>query len=289
MNIISVVLGLAVVLVALVILGASALQQFLIYHPAKERVSPADAGLENVVEREIATPDGIKVLAWWSPPAAGHPTVLYFHGNAGSLVDRSGRLRRFQERGIGVYMMTYRGYGGAMGKPTERDNVADGKRAYDALLKEGVAADDIFIFGESLGSGVAVQVAAAKPCAGLILDLPYTSMLDLAQLHYPYLPADFFLKDRYETIRHIGKVQAPLLVVHGEGDAVIPIAMGRTVFDAAPGQKTFLKFGGGHLDHDARGSFDQIIGWIEARSVGSGLPAKAAPGLGDAGRSAAGR
>ena len=270
MNIISVLFGIIVVLVAIGILAGSALQQFLIYHPAKERVSPAEAGLGNVQEREIPTPDGIDVLAWWSPPAAGRPSVLYFHGNAGSLVDRTGRLRRFQERGIGIFMMTYRGYGGSMGKPTERDNVADGKRAFDALVNEGVEPDRIFSVGDSLGTGVAVQVAAAKSAAGLILDSPYPSLLDLAHLHYPYLPADWFLRDRYETRAHIAKIDVPLLVVHGEADAVIPLAMGRKVFELAPGPKTFLKFGGGHLDHDARGSFAQIIDWIERGAAKSG-------------------
>jgi fermentation-respiration switch protein FrsA (DUF1100 family) len=286
MNMFPVVLGLGVLVAALLILGSSALQQFLIYHPARERVAPLEAGLENVFEREIPTPDGLKVLAWWSPPEPGRPSVLYFHGNAGSLVDRTGRIRRFQERGIGVLMMTYRGYGGSMGKPTERDNVADGKRAYDALLAEGVPAEQIFIFGESLGTSVAMQVAAKKKAAGLILDAPYTSMLDLAHLHYPYLPADWFLRDRYETVQHIAKIDVPLLVVHGEADVVIPVAMGRAVFDAAPGPKTFLKFGGGHLDHDARGSFDEIIGWIERGGVMSGEGARAA-GIPDTGTSAA--
>ncbi len=270
MNIISVFFGVVIVLVAIVILAASALQQFLIYHPAKERIAPTDAGLNNVNEREISTPDGIKVLAWWSPPAPGQPSVLYFHGNAGSLADRTGRMRRFQERGIGVLMMTYRGYGGTMGKPTEHDNVADGRRAFDALVGEGVTPEKIFVFGESLGTSVAVQVAAKKEAGGLILDSPYTSLLDLANMHYPYLPADWFLRDRYETIRHIAKVETPLLVVHGEGDGIIPIAMGRSVFEAAPRAKTFLRFAGGHLDHDAHGSFDQIIDWIERVSAGSG-------------------
>lgn len=264
MNAISALLALVVVVAALVMLGASALQQFLMYHPDPRRVAPTEAGLQGVAERTIETPDGNSVRVWWSPPAPGRPTVLYFHGNAGALIDRAGRFRRFQDAGIGVFMMAYRGYGGSTGKPTERDNVADGRRAFDALMGEGVDASEIFIFGESLGTGVAVQVAAKRQAAGLILDAPYTSMLDLARLHYPYLPAKWFLRDRYETIRHVTQVKVPLLIVHGANDAVIPVAMGQSVLDAALAEKEMLKVdGAGHLDHDGFGSFDRIIAWME--------------------------
>ncbi|MCB1514761.1 MAG: alpha/beta hydrolase [Hyphomicrobiaceae bacterium] len=277
MNLFSVVLALVVLIVALVILGASALQQFLMYHPAHERVAPADAGLAGVEERMIETPDGNSLVAWWAKAAPGKPTVLYFHGNAGGLIDRSGRIRRMQGEGIGVYMMAYRGYSGSTGRPTERDNVADGRRAFDALVAAGVEPENIFIFGESLGTGVAVQVATKRAAAGLVLDAPYTSMLDLAHLHYPYLPSNLFLRDRYETQRHIANVTVPLLIVHGRNDAVIPFDMGQAIYDRAPSQQKEIVDvpGAGHLDHDRLGSFDAIIKWMVARtaaptSTGSG-------------------
>ncbi len=270
MNVLSVFLTFMVLVAALVIVAASALQQFLIYHPDRQRIAPAEVGLMDVVEREILTPDGNSVLAWWSPPKPGRPTVLYFHGNAGALADRTGRIRRFQEAGFGLFMMAYRGYGGSTGKPTERDNVADGKRAFDAVIGEGIDAGEIFIFGESLGTGVAVQVAAQRNGAGLILDAPFTSMLDLAHLHYPYLPADVFLRDRYETIRHIAKVNMPLLVVHGAGDVVIPLGMGEAVYNAAQGDKELVNVeDAGHLNHDMMGSFDRIFAWMDARIGGA--------------------
>lgn len=271
MKVISVLFAVVVVAIALLVLGASALQQFLIYHPDRRRGVPADVGLEGVAEREIVTPDGNSVLAWWSPPKPGRPSVLYFHGNAGSLADRSGRIRRFQAAGLGIFMMTYRGYGGSTGKPTEHDNVSDGKRAFDALVGEGIAPDQIFIFGESLGTGVAVQVAAQKGGAGLILDAPFTSMLDLAHLHYPYLPAGLLLRDRYETSRHINKVKMPLLIVHGADDVVIPLSMGQAVLAAAHGEKELVRVeNAGHLDHDASGSFDRIFAWIDHHGAAVG-------------------
>lgn len=107
-------------------------------------------------------------------------------------------------------------------------------------------------------------MAAKRQAAGLVLDAPYTSMLDLARLHYPYLPAKWFLRDRYETIRHVTQVKVPLLIVHGANDAVIPVAMGQSVLDAALAEKEMLKVdGAGHLDHDGFGSFDRIIAWME--------------------------
>lgn len=270
MNLLSALFAFLVVFVALVVLGASALQQFLIYHPDRHRVAPGDVGLAGVTEREIVTPDGNSVLAWWLPPKPGRPSVLYFHGNAGGLADRAGRIRRFQEMGVGIFMMTYRGYGGSTGKPTERDNVGDGKRAFDALVGEGVDAGEIFIFGESLGTGVAVQVAVKKAAAGLILDAPFTSMLDLARLHYPYLPADMFLRDRYETVGHIGSVSMPVLVVHGADDAVIPLSMGRAVYEAASREKEMVTVeNAGHLDHDTKGSFEQMFAWMDSHLAGA--------------------
>lgn len=266
MNVLNAVTILAVVLGALLYLGSSALQQFLIYHPDHRRITPIEVGLNGVEEVELNTPDGNTLIAWFAQASAGQPTVLYFHGNAGGLAGRGLRLQRLNDAGFGVLILSYRGYSGSTGRPTERDNVADGKRAFNYLVEEkGLSADDIFLFGESLGTGVAVQVAAAKAPAGVILDAPYTSMLDLAHLHYPYLPAGWLLKDRYETKRYIGKMKSALLIVHGDQDQVIPDAMGRAVFKAAEGaqSKQFIMLSGvGHLDHDEL-SFGKIIAWIK--------------------------
>ena len=266
MNIINAVLVLGVVLGALLYLGSSALQQFLIYHPDPKRFVPSEIGLDGFDVVELQTPDGNTLVAWFAQARSGKPTVLYFHGNAGGLAGRALRLKRLRDAGLGALIMSYRSYSGSTGRPTERDNVSDGKRAFKYLVEEKrVPADDIFLFGESLGTGVAVQVAAAMQPAGVILDAPYTSMLDLAHLHYPYLPADWLLKDRYETMRYLGKVTSAILIVHGDQDQVIPEAMGRAVFEAANSAKSkaFITVpGAGHLDHDEV-SFDKIIAWVE--------------------------
>jgi fermentation-respiration switch protein FrsA (DUF1100 family) len=240
------------------------LQQRLMYFPDTRYFTPAAAGLTGVSEEVIEMPDGARVLAWYAEAPPDRPTILYFHGNAGALETRSERIRKYMARGLGVFMMTYRGYGGSGGKPSEATNVADALLAYDALVAQGVDPTDVIVYGESLGTGVAAQVAAAKTVGGLVLDAPYTSMVDLAALHYPYIPGRWFMTDRYETRRHIQAVTAPMLIIHGEADDIIPVEMGREVYALATAPKTLKTFpGAGHADHYLFGSYDTIYAWLD--------------------------
>ena len=127
--------------------GANRLQRLLMYVPDTEHVSPQSAGLPSVEEITFQTPDGETIIAWWSPANPGQPTLLYFHGNAGALASRSDRLRLYQDAGFGMFMMSYRGYGGSSGGPSEQANVADGKQAYEVLRAAGVMADKIVVYG----------------------------------------------------------------------------------------------------------------------------------------------
>ncbi len=257
-------LGLAT-LYAVVAFSAFLFQRRLTYFPDPQRTSPASFNLAGVEERIIATPDGERLVTWFAPAAPGLPTILYFHGNAGNLANRSERVRRFLARGWGVMFMSYRGYSGSSGQPSESANVADAKLAYDVLRKAGVAADDIIVYGESLGSGVAVQVAAEKQVGGLVLDAPYTSIVDVAEVSYPYLPVRPFMFDRYETMQFLPKVTAPLLVMHGEDDRVIPVEMGKAVYAAANAPKEIVTFPrAGHSDHHLHGSYDELFRWVDA-------------------------
>jgi fermentation-respiration switch protein FrsA (DUF1100 family) len=241
------------------------LQRKLMYFPDTTYFTPERAGLKGVSEEVLKTPDGARVLAWYGPAKPGQPTLLYFHGNAGSLETRTERIRKYAARGVGIFMMTYRGFGGSTGHPSEAANVADAMLAYDRLVAKGVAARDIIVYGESLGTSVAVQVAAVKPVAGIVLDAPYTSMVDLAALHHPFIPGRWFMTDRYETYRHIASVTAPLLIIHGEADDIVPVEMGRKIYALAPGEKTLKTFrGAGHADHYLFGSYEAIHAWIDA-------------------------
>lgn len=255
--------GLAMGLLAAIV---PTLQRHLMYFPDTTYFTPKTAGLTGVSEEVLQTPDGARVLAWYAPAKPGQPTLLYFHGNAGSLETRIERIRKYMARGLGVFMMTYRGFGGSSGEPSEAANVADAKLAYDMLTERlGIAPVDIIVYGESLGTSVAVQVAGAREVAGIVLDAPYTSMVDLAALHHPWIPGRWFMTDRYETRRHIKAVTAPLLILHGEIDDIVPVTMGREIFNLANAPKTIKTFqGAGHADHYLFGSYDALYTWIAA-------------------------
>jgi fermentation-respiration switch protein FrsA (DUF1100 family) len=255
----------AAVAVLCTLIGAAAWlrQRQLIYFPATARIDPASLGLVGVAEQILETPDGNRLVCWWGRARPGARTILYFHGNGGNLADRAERVRTYQNNGIGIFMVSYRGYGGSTGSPTEAANVADAKLAYDWLVGSGVRADDVVLYGESLGSGVAVQLALDRPVAGLVLDAPYTSIVELGAQVYPFLPVRLLLWDRYETIRYIGRVRAPILVLHGERDQVVPVEMGRAVFAVAPDPKRIATFPGAqHSDHHLHGSYDVVLGWL---------------------------
>lgn len=265
---------LAVALVAIylfIVLATVLLQRRLIYFPEPRHITPASVGLTNVSERVLKTPDRERVLVWYGAAQPGQPTILYFHGNGGSFGLRDERIRRYMAQGYGVYMMTYRSYGGSTGNPSERNNVADARLAYESLKKEGVEPDNIVIYGESLGTGVAVQLASEVSAAGVILDAPYTSLVDIAEKVYPYLPSRWLMTDRYETMNYIGKVKEPLLILHGEEDEIVPVSMGRAIYEAANQPKTLKVFpGAGHSNHSDFGSYEAAFAWLRELKAGNG-------------------
>jgi fermentation-respiration switch protein FrsA (DUF1100 family) len=253
----------AVAIYAAIVLAAYLGQRRLLYFPDRTRTPPSEVGLTNVEERVLSTRDGERVIAWYGKAKPGGPTLLYFHGNGGSLAIRADRIARFMAEGWGIFMMTYRGYGGSTGSPTEAANVADAKLAYETLIAEGIPPSRLILYGESLGSGIAARLAAEQPVAGLILDAPFTSVVDVAALVYPYLPVRPFVLDRYETDKHIAQVRAPVLILHGERDLVIPIAMGRKVAELANEPKRLVVFpDGGHSDLYDHGAIAEIRRWI---------------------------
>lgn len=246
------------------------LQRTFIYFPEPQRTAPADADLPNVAERIIETADGEKVVAWYAPAKPGQPTLLYFHGNGGALETRRDRIRKYMDRGRGILMMSYRGYSGSTGTPTEAANVADAKLAYDALVKEGVNPADIILYGESLGSGVAVQVAREKPAQGLILDSPYTNLADIGAEIYWWLPVRWLMSDTYNSRRYIAELKLPIFILHGAEDAVVPAVMGQELFTLATAPKEIAVLpGAGHNDHWQFGSFEKINDWIDRLRAGT--------------------
>lgn len=239
-------------------------QRKFTYFPDPTRVAPSDTGLQGVREVELVAPDGVRIVSWYAPASPGNPTLLYFHGNGGGLHRRAQRLARYQNAGIGVFMMSYRGYSGSTGSPTETDNVADARRAYDHLIQQGLKPSEIFLYGESLGTGVAVQLATAVPVAGVILDAPYTSIVEAGSKSYPFLPLSWIMVDRYESDRRIASIGAPLLILHGARDHIIPLEMGQRLHALAREPKKIVVFPeGGHVDLDHHGAVDIVRAWID--------------------------
>ncbi|KAB2914835.1 MAG: alpha/beta hydrolase [Hyphomicrobiaceae bacterium] len=250
---------------ALLVLFAYLVQRRMIYFPDRAYVRPVQVGLANVEERVLKMPDGARVIAWYAKARPGQPTLLYFHGNGGGLADRADRFRRFMGEGWGVYMMSYRGYSGSTGAPSERAIIADARLAHGALVLEGIAPDSIILYGESLGTGVAARMAVERPSAGLILEAPYTSILDMARLSFHILPLRLLLSDRYETDKVIAQVKVPVLILHGEEDGVIPVEMGRRLARLANEPKQLVIFPEGehsNLYVDGNNAVASVRTWI---------------------------
>jgi pimeloyl-ACP methyl ester carboxylesterase len=240
---------------AIIVLVAYFGQRKLIYFPDRTRVLPAELGLADVAERVLKTPDGEQLIVWYAKAKPGQPTLLYFHGNGGALRDRAERIRQFMAEGWGVYMLSYRGYSGSTGTPTEVANVADARLAYGALLLEGVTPEATLAYGESLGSNVAARIAVERRVGGLILEAPYTSIAKVGRAVYPYLPVDLLLIDRYDTERVIPQVRVAILIMHGALDRTIPLAMGQELRKLATAPAELVVFPhAGHNNLYAQGN-----------------------------------
>ncbi len=262
-TVLAVLAGLAC-LYGVVAIAIYVLQPLLVYRPKTERKQPADIGLEQVEEIVLNTPDGTELIAWYCPAQPGYPTLLYYHGTNGSLETRRDRIHRMTRRGFGVFMMSYRGYGGSAGKPQQGWLTADAIFAYDHLQSLGVPADKVVIYGESLGTGIATPVAVARECAALILEAPFTSIVSVAEKRFPFLPVRGFLHERYESINVIDRVEAPLLIVHGVKDKIIPIEFGRAMYDAANSPKEMIEFAeAGHSGIFQMGAFTKISEFLQ--------------------------
>ena len=222
--------------------GTVVLERRFTYQPDPQRTAPVEVHLSGVTERILTTPDGQSLIAWHAKPKPGQPTLLYFHGNGSALTYRSGRIASFQAEGYGVLMVAYRGYSGSTGGPTEENIIADARLAYDTLHGDGVSPEDIVIYGESLGTSVAVQTAVVKPARALILEAPFTSMVDAWKQFVPFLPVGLLLRDRFDSKAVISGVRMPILVMHGERDRLVGYPLGRALFAAAPEPKRFASF-----------------------------------------------
>jgi fermentation-respiration switch protein FrsA (DUF1100 family) len=220
-----------------------ALQRRLMYFPTSDVPTPAELGLSGVEPVVFDTEDGLRLAGWlFAAPESPSPvTVLVFNGNAGNRAHRSPLAAALRRHGFQVLLFDYRGYGGNPGAPSEDGLAADARAARAYLVERpDVDAGRLVYFGESLGTALAVELAADRPPAALILRSPFTSMVDVASHHYPALPVDRLLRDRYMAVDRIARVPAPLLVIAGGRDQIVPVEYSRRLYDAAPGAKTLL-------------------------------------------------
>lgn len=252
--------GLGIVASAAVLLLALAwfFQRSLIYFPLTQIVPPAADVLARSQEVAFATEDGLR-LGGWFVPAEGNGsgmTVLIFNGNAGNRSFRAPLAAALSRAGLAVFLFDYRGYGGNPGSPSETGLIADARaaRAYLASRTDLDPARIIYV-GESLGAAVAVALAVESPPVALVLRSPFTSLVNVGLLHYPFLPVRLFLVDRYPSIDRIGLLTCPVLIVAGERDRIIPAEHSRRLYEAASGQKRFVLIPG--ADHN---DFDLLAG-----------------------------
>jgi fermentation-respiration switch protein FrsA (DUF1100 family) len=237
-------------------------QRKLMYFPDSTRHAPAAAGLGVAEEVTLEAADGEKLIAWHVPPRDRQPVVIYFQGNGGGLDLRVRRFRQLVAGGVGLIALCYRGYGGSSGQPTEAGLSRDAEAAY-AFAARLYPAERIALWGESLGTGVAVALAAARPVARVILESPFASAVEIAAAAYPFVPVRWLMKDQFRSDRRIGNVTAPVLVLHGTADPVVPIAQGERLFALIRAPKRFVRLpDAAHNDHDAHGVMEVVQSFL---------------------------
>jgi fermentation-respiration switch protein FrsA (DUF1100 family) len=259
------VIGLIAVGYGALVMGLYGAQRALLYHPSGDRPRPGPGLADATRVVEIPSHDGLPLFTWWAEPRDPEmPVIVYFHGNAGTQVDREERVAAFVARGWGVLMPTYRYNAAAGGKPSEAALIADGRAVLSWLDDRGVGPDRRVLFGESLGSGIAVALLENdRSAAAAILDAPYDSIAAVASKIYWYVPVNLLLKDRFDSLSRIGGVTVPLLIGHGGDDRIIPEAHGKRLFDAANGPKTWaFKPHAGHVDLFDHGFLDDISAFM---------------------------
>lgn len=210
-------------------------------------------------EKILTTEDGVEILSWFKSPKSGEKVILYFHGNAGNIGDRAHKFEIFADAGYGVMAVSYRGYFGSQGQPSEAGLINDGKAAFKYLLDLGYLPKDIILYGESLGSGIAMQLAAKFDFAGVMLEAPFSSIVNVARQSYWFVPVSLILKDKFESIKFAPQISAPVLIIHGNADNIVPISEGKKLYAAIKSRKKFIEVdGANHLQFPEEFLRDQM-------------------------------
>ena len=219
-------------------------QRTLLYHPSENNYS--GDRLEVSIEKvKIQTKDDIELLAWYHKKNTdNYKTILFLHGNAGSLENRIHKINHFKNMNVNFLLLAWRGFSGNNGNLTEQGIYEDANSAVRWLKSIGISEENIIIYGESLGTGVATEISQNKNFAGVILESPFTSMVDVGKSKYPFFPIKLLLKDKYESDKKIKNIKSPILIMHGEADRLVPFWMGKKMYELAnePKYSYFSKY-----------------------------------------------
>jgi len=238
---------------------------FIFPVPQTVRTAPEAAGFPEAEEHILTTADGEHVIVWHVPAKPGHAVVIYFPGNGDFLAGCVGRFRDITADGTGLVALSYRGYAGSSGRPSEQGLLLDAAAAY-AFTAARYGADRIVLWGFSLGSGVAVALAAGQPVGKLILEAPYTSIVDVAASLFRLVPVRWLVRDQFRSDERIARVTAPLLIMHGARDPTISIGFGERLFALANEPKQFVRFPeGSHDDLDNYGAIETARHFIVSK------------------------
>ena len=238
-------------------------QRNLLYHPAENNYLN-DTIEFNYEEVWIDTQKDIKLKSWFiKKDLKKNKTLIFFHGNAGNLFNRVHKLNELNKLDINILIISWRSFSGNSGKPTEKNLYIDAKLSVKWLNDLGVSNDKIILYGESLGTGVAVELGQNNTFNSIILESPFTSIAKAAKIYYPYLPINLLLKDRYDSIDKINKITKPVLIMHGVKDNIIPHEMGVKLFEKAnqPQYSYFPKNDDHMMDFNVK-LLDTIRGFI---------------------------
>ena len=235
-------------------------QRSLLYYPIHSWVSAKQMGLMRASDVTYQTKDGLTLRAWYQKATGGRPTLILFHGNQGKLASRVPTMQAALKQGFGMMATSYRGYSGNPGKPTEEGLYNDAEAAIAFLEKQGVKTADMILFGRSLGTGVAMEMATRYNFKAVVLLTPYTTIPDAAQHHYWYVPAKWLVKDQFDNLKKAPLIDEPVLVFHGDKDEVVPYDMGQQVYSALKSSKQLLTVEKG--DHN-RWDFDWVMREID--------------------------
>jgi fermentation-respiration switch protein FrsA (DUF1100 family) len=237
-------------------------RRFVFIPPQSLHPSPATAGWPEAEEAVVDTTDGERVIVWQAPPRGGKSVVIYFHGNGEIVASRAPRHRQVTADGTGVVALSYRGYMGSTGSPSEDGLLRDAEAVW-LFATSRWPSSPVVLWGHSLGSGVAVALAARHPVAKVILEAPFSSTVDVAALRFPIVPVRWLMLDQFRSDERIDAVHAPLLIMHGDQDWVIPIRLGERLFNLAHEPKRFVRFpGGNHEDLDRYGALAEAQRFI---------------------------